>query len=402
MTRSRALALVVFLLTLIIVLNPGVSFRASLDGLKLWFDVVLPALLPFFILADLLRGLGIVHFLGALLEPVMRPLFRIPGVGGFALAMSLAAGYPMGAKIAGDLARDGLLTSTEAERLMGLAHTANSSFIMGAVAVGMFGRPELGITLLLAHYLGALLVGFCLRLHKGPESPAKKGGRSYLQNAVRALDKARQEDGRSLGQLFRDAVKDTFQSLFFIGGCIILFSVIVQVITAAGLLTPIQAGLGLILSLVGLDPNLASAFLTGFFETTLGSQTAARTVASVGARATAASFLLGWSGLSVHGQAAAMLGGSRVRFAPFIYARALHGIFAAMLTALLLGPASFIPTSLSKALPVVGDPQYLNGTFGARLLASARLATSFLLIVVVLLTLVWLVRRIIYISLRRA
>jgi hypothetical protein len=86
--------------------------------------------------------------------------------------------------------------------------------------------------------------------------------------------------------------------------------------------------------------------------------------------------------------------------APYFQARLLHAVSAAIITALLLGPASFIPASLFKVLPALGSGQYLNGSFGARLLASARLATSFLLILVILLSIIWLFRRIIYISLR--
>src|SRR5690554_40780 len=174
MTRSRAIALFIFGLTLMIVIYPEVAFQASLDGLTLWLQIVLPSLLPFFILADLLMGFGVVHFLGSLLEPIMRPLFRIPGAGGFAVAMAFAAGYPLGAKITGELARKKLITTVEAERLVSLAHTASPLFLIGAVAVGMFGRPELGVVLILSHYLGALFVGFCMRLHKGPETPRTK------------------------------------------------------------------------------------------------------------------------------------------------------------------------------------------------------------------------------------
>ena len=65
MTRSRVLAVLVLVITIMIVVYPEVSFRASLEGLELWFEIVLPTLLPFFILADLLMGLGIVHFLGS-------------------------------------------------------------------------------------------------------------------------------------------------------------------------------------------------------------------------------------------------------------------------------------------------------------------------------------------------
>ena len=72
-------------LTAAIVAYPEESFRASFNGLKIWWNIVLPALLPFFIAAEIMMGLGVVHFMGTLLEPVMRPIFKVPGVGAFAL-----------------------------------------------------------------------------------------------------------------------------------------------------------------------------------------------------------------------------------------------------------------------------------------------------------------------------
>ncbi len=75
-------------ITIAIIALPEQAFQASLDGLRLWWNIVFPALLPFFIASDTLMGLGVVHFIGALLEPLMKPpLFGVPGVGAFALAM---------------------------------------------------------------------------------------------------------------------------------------------------------------------------------------------------------------------------------------------------------------------------------------------------------------------------
>ncbi|GAE91756.1 membrane protein [Gracilibacillus boraciitolerans JCM 21714] len=56
---------------------------ASQRGLEVWASVVFPSLLPFFIVAELLIAFGgVVHFIGVLCEPIMRPLFNVPGVGG--------------------------------------------------------------------------------------------------------------------------------------------------------------------------------------------------------------------------------------------------------------------------------------------------------------------------------
>lgn len=400
MARNRILAGVVFLIAAMIIVFPETAFQASLDGLKLWFEIVLPTLLPFFIMTDLLMGLGVVHFFGSLLEPIMRPLFRLPGVAGVALAMGVTAGYPLGAKVTGDLVLRQSLTKVEAERLVGFTNTAGPLFLIGAVGVGMFGSAKLGISLLIAHYAGAILVGFVMRFHKGAESPPTKIEGSYLERALKIMDKTRKLDQRSFGNLFADSVGNTFNSMLFICGCIMIFSVLVQVIGATGILTPITVVLEKVLDLIGLDGSLAKSVLNGFFETTLGAQTASLANASLGAKATITSLVIGWSGLSVHMQVASMLSGTVVRLKPFLYARMLHGLFAAIFTALLLGPASFVSTSISNALPVISSPYYLNGSFIARLLASARLATSLLLIVIIIISAIWLIKRMIYISLK--
>ena len=91
-----------------------------------------------FILSELLIGFGIVKFVGLLLEPFMRPIFRVPGVGGFVLAMGMASGNPAGAKLTARLRQDKQISRVEAERLVSFTNSSNPLFIFAAVAVGFF------------------------------------------------------------------------------------------------------------------------------------------------------------------------------------------------------------------------------------------------------------------------
>ena len=88
--RSRLLAysmaLCAVFITIAMVQYPKPTFDAAIMGLNLWWTVVFPSLLPFFILSEILMGLGVVHFIGVLLEPLMRPVFNVPGIGAFALS----------------------------------------------------------------------------------------------------------------------------------------------------------------------------------------------------------------------------------------------------------------------------------------------------------------------------
>src|SRR5690625_6751956 len=70
------------------------SFEASLRGLHMWWEVVFPSLLPFFITAEILIGYGVVTFIGAVFEAIMRPIFNVPFVGCVAWMMVMASGYP--------------------------------------------------------------------------------------------------------------------------------------------------------------------------------------------------------------------------------------------------------------------------------------------------------------------
>lgn len=83
-------------ITVAMVKIPKDSFDSAIMGLNLWCNVVFPALLPFFILSEILMGLGVVHFIGVLLEPLMCPIFNVPGVGAFAISKGLASGLPNG------------------------------------------------------------------------------------------------------------------------------------------------------------------------------------------------------------------------------------------------------------------------------------------------------------------
>lgn len=98
----------------------------------------LPISSSFFIVSEILIGFGVVHFLGVLLEPFMRPLFKVPGIGGFVWAMGMASGYPAGAKLTARLRQQQQLSAIEAERLVSFTNSSNPLFIFGAISVGFF------------------------------------------------------------------------------------------------------------------------------------------------------------------------------------------------------------------------------------------------------------------------
>ncbi len=338
--------------TVAMVFYPAAAFHSAVQGLKLWWEIVFPALLPFFIGAEILIGLGVVHYMGVLLEPLMRPLFHVPGAGSFVMAVGLASGFPIGSVLTARLRREGMCTKTEAERLMSFTNTADPLFMSGAVAVGMFGQPALAAVIMAAHYLSSISVGLVMRFHargRDRPEPAHRRG-NVLGRAFRALVEARHKDARPIGRLFGDAVRNSVNTLLLIGGFIIMFSVIINIMANIGAVRLLSRFLAVVLLPLGVHPAALTALTAGIFEVTLGCQLAAQVAAPLTQQVMAAGAVIAWSGLSVHGQVAAIIQDTDISIGPYIVARIVHAFLAGAYTIVLMN--SSVLAALARALPV--------------------------------------------------
>lgn len=320
---------------------PKASYEASLKGLEMWWGVVFPSLLPFFIISELLIGFGVVKVLGAVFEPLMRPLFRVPGAGGFVFAMGLVSGYPAGAKMTARLRQENQLSKIEAERLVAFTNFSNPLFIFGAVAAGFYKIPELGLLLALCHYLGNFSVGVVMRFYgDNPNRRIEKRRkrRISIRKAFHVLHRERMRDNRPFGKLLGDAVYSSISTLLMIGGFIMLFSVITKVFSILNITEALSAICAFVLAMLHIPPQLSHGIVAGFFEITLGSQTSSQIHAPLLFRAVVTSFVLAFSGFSVQAQVASILADTDIRFKPYFVGRCIHGIFASCFTLILWKP----------------------------------------------------------------
>ncbi len=333
--NTYLLILVVLFFVVSIVVFPQDSVAAAYDGLVIWFTVTLPSLLPFFIGAELLIGLGVVKFIGMLLEPMMRPLFNVPGEGSFAYTMSITSGYPVGAKIVTRLRNDGQLSRLEAQRLISFSSTSGPLFLMGAVGIGMFQSAEVGYFIAIIHYLASILVGILFRFYGRNQEKSQQyhfiKQDHTIKKALDHLIKSRRT-APAFGILLGDAVREAFNTMLMVGGFIILFSVITNVLALMG----VSDFIAYLLSPLGVNSNLIKAVFSGIFEITNGCQIVSQ-VGEVGlsTKMAAASFLIAWSGFSIHAQAISIITTSDIKIGLYLMAKLLHGILAFLMVYLI-------------------------------------------------------------------
>ncbi|MNO48689.1 Sporulation integral membrane protein YlbJ [compost metagenome] len=322
------------LLAAAIVSAPESSFAASLQGLKLWWTLVFPSLLPFLILSEMFAASGVVHGLGVLLDPLMKRIFRLPGAGGWTLALGMTAGFPAGAGAVMQLHKKGSITDKEAGRLASLAHYASPVTLLIVVGTAFLHNPASGYALLAIHWMAGLSAGYTAALIGGrsrieatvPPAEANRKKASLPRRVYRAAVEAREQDGRSFGRLLGESVSSAVQNLMIVGGYMIIFAVVINI--AASMFPHLPQALAASVLEIHLGAHALSTGAEG------GSSFSSATILGAGLLSAA----LGWSGICGQLQALNLLKQAGVRFLPFAANRLLHGIFAFLYTLLLWKP----------------------------------------------------------------
>lgn len=381
------LAFMFCILVIYIIIFPNDSFKAAHDGVLLWFNVVLPALLPFFICVEILIGLGVVSLLGGCFQSIMRPIFNIPGEGAFAFFMSIASGYPVGAKITASLLESNLCSKIEAQRMLSLCSTSGPLFIIGAVATGILGNPKFGLLLAASHYLSAISAGLIMSLWGGKKTRNKIVIHNISsQLAISPLKKMleyRKKDGRPFGMLMGDAVKNGMNLNLMIGGFIILFSVITSVLKTSGVLLLLSKSMCLLLPFLNLNPQAVSSLLIGLLEVTNGIKECALVDLPLISKLMLVSFMIGFGGLSINAQVLSVIAGVKLKFGIYTIMKIFQGAAASMYTYLLFGILG--ATQAFNVLDSINISQYiryLNTSFLNRIGDSA---INFCLVLVLML-----------------
>lgn len=325
-------ALLFLFIVFSIIIFPQEAYKASLEGLNLWFNVVCPSLLPFFICVEILIGLGVVSFIGSVFKPMMSTVFNMPGEGAFAFIMSVASGYPVGAKIIANLRRNKQCSQIEAQRMINLCSTSGPLFVIGAVSVGMLKKPLMAPLLLSAHYLSAISCGLIMRFYRKSEKPKTK---SYFVNPFRELINYRKTDNRTIGELMGDSVKNGINLIILVGGYIIIFSVISRIVTVTGLLSIITQFANLLPCVHVSSTENISMIITGILEVTNGIKECAQIIMPDMTRALIVSFFIGFGGLSINAQVSGLIQDTDIKFSLYIFMKIIQGALAALYTYLL-------------------------------------------------------------------
>ena len=183
LSGARLSGTVLFLLlTACILTHSELSLSYAALGMKLWFEKMIPSLLPFMILSGIVIRLGLTETIASFVYPLIRPLYRVRKNVCYCMMLGFLCGFPMGARVVADLCLRGRLTREEGEYLLAFCNNIGPvyycSFVLPLLhrklvapyLFAMYGIPALyGLFLRCTRYC-------CLNILLSPDPSCQRTG----------------------------------------------------------------------------------------------------------------------------------------------------------------------------------------------------------------------------------
>lgn len=359
--RRNVLPFTFVIIAVCLVIFSSSNLTAAKNGLTLWATCVVPSLFPFFVITNLLTHTKIVKFVGKLLDKLMRPIFNVPGVGGFAFVMGLISGYPVGAKIVSDFRKDGLVTKDEGERMLAFTNNSGPLFIISSVGISLFGDTTTGLLLLGTHILSCITVGIILGKfsNKSNEDFRYSFSKNYEKSNNKSLYNNKLKSSASntnsktntnsnltlknLGEVLGNSINNSISTILMIGGFVVIFSVIISILNKTHTLDLLSQFLNPFLGFLGFDLSFAKPILSGIIELTNGVNLVSSIhIKAISQNIVICAFLLGFGGFSVLLQVFSIVAQTDLSMKKYFIGKLLQGIIAGIYTFVALKIFPFI------------------------------------------------------------
>jgi sporulation integral membrane protein YlbJ len=313
--KNRLLKGMVLLFMIFMLLFPGASFRGASSGLLLWFHNVLPNLLPFIILSNLLVRLNITKKISKVFYPFLGRIFRISCEGCYPVLFGFLSGIPMGAKASADLVTENKITRSEGQFLLHMCNNASPMFIIGYIAITQLKLPAIKYPLFIIIYSSAILSAVLFRFFS-----KHLPGLSLKTAAVPIVSGtpiSKNVSNRFTFDLMDSSIMNGFEIVTRIGGYIILFSILAQIMKEAG---P--------------DLGIFKAFLMGILEITTGISQICNADIGTYTKIVLVAVLTSFGGFSGMAQTKSVLQDSRLSIGTYIFVKLINAAITTFLAVL--------------------------------------------------------------------
>lgn len=209
--RKKLFFLPLFLFIIYILVCPMDAVNSASFGLMLWYQKVLPTLLPFAILSNILIDSNYLPCLTRYLYPITKLVLPTSEAGSYAFFSGFLFGFPMGSKNCAKLYQNQLISKEEGEILTIVCNNISPVFISGYIMTQQLQMQHWGLFAILLLYLPAILLGNILIRSQKNKITSQKMPASRSQINFKIID---------------TGIMNGFETLTKLGGYIMMFSIL--------------------------------------------------------------------------------------------------------------------------------------------------------------------------------
>ena len=306
-----------FCLIIILLLNPTRYSNATLDGLKLFLVGVFPTLFPFVFISKILSALQTPLVLSNSLKNLSHKLFHAPSCISYVYLLSILCGYPIGAKLTGDLFTQGIINHKQVKQLTYFCSTSGLLFVIGTIGTIMFGSSLIGIIIYVSHILGCFIGGLILsRIDKQPDFSEKPIPHTASSNII------------------SESITSSIKSIVIVGAYITLFCLFTKILCDLTIFKYILHFIELLFDKLGIPTNLASGLVTGIFEMTNGCKQLSMHTSN--AAIILASGIISFGGISILLQSQTFLKNTKIKARTLLFTKFVHAICSMIICYIIL------------------------------------------------------------------
>ena len=230
-STRRLLSLCTIMLLILLLTFPKASLHGAEKGILLWFNVIVPTLLPFIIVSHLIVNLRLTTYIAKVFYPFLHHLFAVTKHGCYVIIIGLLTGFPVGAKACGDLVTDRMITKKEGQYLLTFCNNASPMFIISFIAITTLNIGSHKYMLLALIYISALLTAIIYRcVHKISTSTFIEENKTIHSKNLSIASLEQPKSSRLSFAIVDHAILDGFEVITKVGGYIILFSILSSII----------------------------------------------------------------------------------------------------------------------------------------------------------------------------
>ncbi len=224
------------LLLIILLVFPKAALKGAETGILLWFNVIVPTLLPFIIVSNLIINLNLTTYIAKFFYPVFHRLFAVTKNGCYIIIIGLLTGFPVGAKACGDMVKMHMIDRKEGQYLLTFCNNASPMFIISYISILTLNLSGKQYIILGIVYGGAVLTALLYRFLHGiktnsfTENSVTIPEHNELMAAAISTNSVATKNKHITFSLVDDAITDGFEVITKVGGYIVLFSILANVI----------------------------------------------------------------------------------------------------------------------------------------------------------------------------